>query len=956
MGYSLRHRVSRLENRIAQVNDGVWSAFGIRSARMIRIRRKEPFVKALRLTSLLVIASLAACGGGGGGSGGSNTGTSQAQPEDGFYPSTVERSAFTASEACPDGGITIDQGIDTNTNGVLDPDEIYESQQVCHGASGEDGLSSLIRVDEITAGLECANGGLKVSVGLDASEDGVLDAEEVSQSSYVCSISASQTDGFSSLLDMSHEPEGAECAAGGQKLTSGLDFNRNGTLDIDEVIQTKYICNGVSPVVHPSLVKTENVGTGEFCANGGVKVSSGLDVNEDGLLSEEEITGTAYICHGEDGENSLSLVAVEEEAVGANCSAGGNKVTSGQDLNADGTLQAEEVTDVNYICNGTNGVDGEDGLSALINVADEPEGVNCPSGGKRIQTGQDDNADGILQALEIDQSDYLCNGENGDSAISSLLRVEQEAAGANCSAGGYVLHTGMDANTNAYLDNSEISESHYVCNGEDGAGSGDGGSGGAADTNYFVVNTQLGEVTEIDCPGGASSNRKSKNEYFALASGGQGEPYKVCYHESCFVREGSGSTSHSKTYGDSACNASEYVSKNCNEGYQWDGVACTEIPPVCPEGKIETTRGCEVPVDSCLGNQEIEDNICVDISYVEVTGNICGNYVDPIKVTAGNHFVTCDTTFNNRLLIDAGAVLQVDRNWYIEAEGGVQVNGNSVSPVVIESSPNNLDGHWSHFVFSGEVALNYGSGDFAGDMISSLSVEGYEGTSSITGVGIKDSTIIGAGRLNLTSVLSEGVSFSVNGGSFRDSLIMSAEFDSTMPNFYGGVIMNSNQTASDSMYFSSGSTYYMNQGLSRGAAIFNSGLYVYCAAENYIQGNESVNFQFSGGDCIISDNVTPKTDKYAVYILEQEKRSMSAGGTINLEAYIFDKNGIVQPSEVVWKARYDVDGTYYDSGQTWTGRNISVSLSDKEQYEVYVESVNGEADLLGPKSIILNVQ
>lgn len=148
----------------------------------------------------------------------------------------------------------------------------------------------------------------------------------------------------------------------------------------------------------------------------------------------------------------------------------------------------------------------------------------------------------------------------------------------------------------------------------------------------------------------------------------------------------------------------------------------------------------------------------------------------------------------------------------------------------------------------------------------------------------------------------------------------------------------------------------MNQGLSRGAAIFNSGLYVYCAAENYIQGNESVNFQFSGGDCIISDNVTPKTDKYAVYILEQEKRSMSAGGTINLEAYIFDKNGIVQPSEVVWKARYDVDGTYYDSGQTWTGRNISVSLSDKEQYEVYVESVNGEADLLGPKSIILNVQ
>lgn|GEM_PF-2312069 len=905
-------------------------------------------MKALRLTSLLVMASLAACGGGGGGSSGSNTGTSQAQPEDGLYPSTVERSAFTASEACPDGGITIDQGIDTNTNGVLDPDEIYESQQVCHGASGEDGLSSLIRVDEITAGLECANGGLKVSVGLDASEDGVLDAEEISQSSYVCSISASQTDGFSSLLDMSHEPEGAECAAGGQKLTSGLDFNRNGTLDIDEVIQTKYICNGVSPVVHPSLVETENIGPGQFCANGGVKVSSGLDVNENGLLSEGEITGNAYICHGEDGENSISLVAVEVEAAGANCSAGGNKVTSGQDLNADGTLQAEEITDVNYICNGTNGIDGEDGLTALVNVSDEPIGINCPSGGKRIETGQDNNADGILQASEVDQSDYLCNGENGDSAISSLVRVEQEAAGANCSAGGYVLHTGMDANANAYLDSSEIADSHYVCNGEDGAGSGDGGSGGAADTNYFVVNTQLGEVTEIDCPGGASSNRKSKNEYFALASGGQGEPYKVCYHESCFVREDNGSTSHSKAYGDSDCNASEYINQSCNAGYQWDGVACTEIPPVCPEGQIETTRGCEVPVDSCLENQEIEDNICVDIPYVEVTGNICGNYVDPIKVTAGNHFVTCDTTFNDRLLIDAGAVLQVDRNWYIEAESGVNVNGTAVSPVTIETSPNNLDGEWVGVSFSGESSFDYDAEKFLGDTVSYLALSGFSGSSSLSGIAIENSTIDSDGDLGL-SVWSKNNNYSVTMDS-EGSFFINDEIQGS-GSYRGGIVFGS--VVGD---------VRLQQGyrsdLINPVALFNDSFEVECLglSESYIQGNLGVSIGFFDSCLEVSYNSNPKPDNYAVYILGKKKRSVAAASPVNLEAYIFDKNGIVQPSEVVWKARYDVDGTYYDSGQTWTGRNISVSLEDKEQYEVYVESVNGETDLLGPKSIILNVQ
>ncbi|WP_197477257.1 hypothetical protein, partial [Alcanivorax sp. HI0044] len=896
-------------------------------------------MKALRLTSLLVMASLAACGGGGGGSGGSNTGTSQAQPEDGLYPSTVERSAFTASEACPDGGITIDQGIDTNTNGVLDPDEIYESQQVCHGASGEDGLSSLIRVDEISAGLECANGGLKVSVGLDASEDGVLDAEEVSQSSYVCSISASQTDGFSSLLDMSNEPEGAECASGGQKLTSGLDFNRNGTLDIDEVIQTKYICNGVSPVVHSSLVKTENIGPGQFCDNGGVKVSSGLDVNEDGLLSEGEITGNAYICHGEDGENSISLVAVEVEAAGANCSAGGNKVTSGQDLNADGTLQAEEVTDVNYICNGTDGIDGEDGLSALVNVSDEPAGVNCPSGGKRIETGQDDNADGILQAAEIDQSDYLCNGENGDSAISSLVRVEQEAAGANCSAGGYVLHTGMDANANAYLDSSEISESHYVCNGEDGAGSGGGDSDGTADMNYFVVNTQLGEVTEIDCPGGASSNSKRKNEYFALASGGQGEPYKVCYHESCYVSTDNGYTHHQKTYGDSACNASEYVYQNCNEGYQWDGVACTEIPPVCPEGQIETTRGCEVPVDSCLENQEIEDNICVDIPYVEVTGNICGNYVDPIKVTAGNHFVTCDTTFNERLLIDAGAVLQVDRNWYIVAESGVNVNGTAVSPVTIKTSPNNIDGAWAGIRFVGEMDFDYDNEELVGDKISYLNVSGYSGTSSLEGVGIKRATLTANAGLTLRDVVSIGTVFDVEDVTSYRSLLSGSSVLSSQLYLWSGLVVNSPDLSNIYTYWGG-----RTDGFERLAALFNEGFSVAgCSYEAHMQGNESVGTGAATGDhCIVSDNGKPMPESYGVYVLGPKNRDIKTGESLSLEAYLFDKNGFVHPESIVWKARYDVDGTYYDSGQTWTGRKISVSLEDKEQYEVYVESVNGE--------------
>lgn len=40
---------------------------------------------------------------------------------------------------CPNGGVVINQGIDTNRNGKIDKDEISSSQTVCNGEDGEDG-------------------------------------------------------------------------------------------------------------------------------------------------------------------------------------------------------------------------------------------------------------------------------------------------------------------------------------------------------------------------------------------------------------------------------------------------------------------------------------------------------------------------------------------------------------------------------------------------------------------------------------------------------------------------------------------------------------------------------------------------------------------------------------------------------------------------------------------------
>lgn len=50
-----------------------------------------------------------------------------------------------------------------------------------------------------------------------------------------------------------------------------------------------------------SLVKIEDEPGGENCISGGVKISSGLDMNSNNILDDNEITYTNYVCNGSDG-------------------------------------------------------------------------------------------------------------------------------------------------------------------------------------------------------------------------------------------------------------------------------------------------------------------------------------------------------------------------------------------------------------------------------------------------------------------------------------------------------------------------------------------------------------------------------------------------------------------------------------------------------------------------------
>lgn len=50
--------------------------------------------------------------------------------------------------------------------------------------------------------------------------------------------------GKSSLINLTEELAGDNCASAGYKIEVGIDENRNDILDVEEVESTQYICNG----------------------------------------------------------------------------------------------------------------------------------------------------------------------------------------------------------------------------------------------------------------------------------------------------------------------------------------------------------------------------------------------------------------------------------------------------------------------------------------------------------------------------------------------------------------------------------------------------------------------------------------------------------------------------------------------------------------------------------------
>jgi hypothetical protein len=201
---------------------------------------------------------------------------------------------------------------------------------------------------------------------------------------------------------------GAECPSGGVRVLTGLDLDDSGTLELDEATQATLLCSGAAGENgRTALVSTSPLLPGERgCGHGGELVSYGLDSSAGivGELDPEEVLGEFPVCNGQAGAPGLvSLLALRPLALGEmGCEAGGLELRTGIDSNGDFVLSAEEQLGAPQpLCN------GRDGYNSLNRFTSIPSQPGCLAGGLRTETGLDLDRSGTLEDSEINAAATL---------------------------------------------------------------------------------------------------------------------------------------------------------------------------------------------------------------------------------------------------------------------------------------------------------------------------------------------------------------------------------------------------------------------------------------------------------------------------------------------------------------------------------------------------------------------
>lgn len=116
------------------------------------------------------------------------------------------------------------------------------------------------------------------------------------------------------------------------------------------------------------------------------------------------------------------------------CPGGGIGIYTGNDTNANGVLEAAEILKGSPVCDQMTDAGSPAGNGALAMVVSEPSStLHCLAGGLKVLSGMDANKNGLLDANEIGFTDYLCNGTPGSSSATGIT-VALGASAAPCTS------------------------------------------------------------------------------------------------------------------------------------------------------------------------------------------------------------------------------------------------------------------------------------------------------------------------------------------------------------------------------------------------------------------------------------------------------------------------------------------------------------------------------------------
>lgn len=131
--------------------------------------------------------------------------------------------------------------------------------------------------------------------------------------------------------------------------------------------------------------------------------------------------------------------------------------------------------------------------SSSTSASPEAAGSNCATGGVVVRSGVDADGNGVVSESEAVSTTYVCNGASGPVGTTgtvSLNKVTAEPQGSHCTRGGFRLDTGLDANGNNTLDAAEIASTEYLCTPEPAAG------------GLLLLSKTYVNSADAACPGG----------------------------------------------------------------------------------------------------------------------------------------------------------------------------------------------------------------------------------------------------------------------------------------------------------------------------------------------------------------------------------------------------------------------------------------------------------------------